>query len=259
MRLTEQEIQELLPDFSVLGPAFREVEKRPIRYRRLEVVDYTPTNPKSEAQLAAPGTITVFLSRRGNPILGEIREAISGKDGSDEHLAVRIAELFKERTPIPLAEAVKVLQEQPVFGEIRYGTAVLASNLFVPNDLDVGVVVFPYNGGRLISKGFTFVEHYLEKEDVSIDVLVMRYAPPLSRAEAAALRQVPANQRELNVGSLGVAANTVEIVLMVILYMLLMRPSDLVEQHISENVIKEIGPAATARELLQVRRNMLMS
>ena len=246
MTNTEQLISKALPGFADLAPSFREAEGRPIRIRAVKVVDYVPTNPKSDKQLVAPGTATAFFAKKGSKILKEIEKAARAGNGSDEEIAQRLAKQFASRSPVSLSEAVRSLQSQPVFGDLRYGGATLARNIFVPEDFEVSVIPFPYNGGRLATEGFKFVERYDEKRDGQIDTLILRYLPPLSRAEEAALKKVPANQLELNVGSATNAANTVEIVLMVLLYMLLMQPADLAEQHIDEQRIKEIGSGATA-------------
>jgi hypothetical protein len=251
-----------------LKGALLEAEARPVRYTKVDVLDYEPTDPHPEKQLALPGSITVLFARAGTPILTQIREAVSSRDGRDQRLAPRIYKQFRDRKMLSIAQAVDLLKKQPVFGDLRYGGMTLIANLMVPHDREVGLVALPYNGGSLANAGFTLVEHFREgEESAALDVVLLRHSAPLTKAEAAALRQVPSDQLELNVGHLGpdgacsvvilVAAVVVEAAVVAVTFAVTEERPRAKIRHLSDEEVAKLGPSASARSLLALRRAAL--
>src|SRR5207237_7290422 len=128
-------------------------------------------------------------------------------------------------------------------------------------------VNLPYNGGRLARGGFTLAEHPRTEEDTSLDVLVLRNTPPLSKAERSALTKVPAEQRELNVGTgpgevacvtLVVAAVVVEAAIVAVTFAITGKVDLEHMEHLDPSMISQIGPSATARMLVNMRREVLL-
>ena len=252
-----------------------EAEARPIRARRLEVLDHAPRGRRAEPPLVLPGAITVFVARAGAPLLAELRAALSGEGEPDPGLLDRVAGVYRQieaRPQVDPAEALEVLRAQPVFADLRYGGATLATGVFVPEEGEVGVLILPYNGGRLARWGFTWVEHVRE-DGAALEALVVRHAPPLTRAEAAALRMAPADQAELNVGlasflphagveafvvgfAVGIAVGAVVIAVARAVHGGV-EIAEHLHHHRADDVIRDLGPAATARELLRIRRDVL--
>jgi len=189
-------------DLRALNAATLEAERRALRQRRLAVFDYQPSSKEAVVALAAPGTVTLYLGRRGEPMLRQIAETAMRKGRDDARLALKIREGLerRERQRMSVPEAVDLLVKQPVFADLRYGGKTVASHLFVPDDMDIVSVVMPYNGGRLARGGFTLVEHIAEGSHAALTGLLVRAAPPLTRAEAVALSLVPSSQLEANVG-----------------------------------------------------------
>jgi hypothetical protein len=255
-------------DIELLRPLALEAASRPIRHRKLEVIDYQPSSDRPEEHLALAGTITVLLAKPGSKLLMEIRSAVAACDNRDRKLAKRLYKQYANRYPSPLPEAVKVAQSQPVFADLRYGGATLAPYLFVPKDLDVAIVNLPYNGGRLARGGFSLAEHPRTEEDISLDVLVLRNTPPLSKAEVSALAKVPEAQRELNVGAGPgeVACSVVLLTLAVVAEVAVVAVTFAITgkvdlehmEHIEPDTILQIGPSATARMLVSMRRKVLL-
>jgi hypothetical protein len=178
-----------------------EEEARPQRSCRLRMLEYEPGTGRT-GQLAVPGTVTFFLGRHGSPLLAEVEKAIAGNSKVDRALLERVYGSVGKLKPetLPLAERVRILREQPVLAEIRYGGKTLASHLFTTGEDDLTIVVCPYNGGRLAKEGFTLVERAREESIPGLEALAVVRTPPLTRIEKAAARKVPADQRELNVG-----------------------------------------------------------
>jgi hypothetical protein len=255
-------------DVSEFRPVFAEAASRPIRHRQVEIVELEANETSPPRPLAIQGAITLYLARSGAPILGEIREALKVGGQLEQDLANRLQQQFDSRPVLPIKEAVEVLVREPVFADLCYGKSTIAQHLCVPDGVDVAHLVFPYNGGRLAASGFTLVERFRDGETASLDALLVRNSPALSAAEKAALAQVPADQNELNVGlaydceyttvavtvvaaaaacAVGVRAALVATSLCAVLN----------HQHIPEEAILELGPAASARELLKLRRDVL--
>jgi hypothetical protein len=254
-----------LGEIDVIAPAALEVEARGIRFRKIPVVEYD-WEGDDEGPLAPPGSATVFIAKKGSPVLKEIRAAAKARNGSDAGVARKVFSPFRERRPMELAQAVQLLQKQPVFASVQYGGLTLATSLFVDAGLHACVVPLPYNGGRLAKEGFTLVEHVKDGSKDALDAVVLVRSPPLTAAERAAVRRVPASQLGLNVGKASdcwgvtaIAAVAVVVLAAVAVATLgchsgvqggpLARPAS-----ISADRIKKLGPAATARELLRLRR-----
>lgn len=256
-------LHEFGPDLDTLGAAALEAESRPMRCSPIEILEYTPSSGDPARQLAGPGTVTLFLARKGSPVLDEIRAAASG--GQDQQLTARLRAQSKGRTPLPLNRALEMLKAQPVFADVRYGGLTLASNYFVPGDAACSAVVLPYNGGRLARQGFTLVEHWRAADDSPLQAVALLHAPPLTAAEKAALEQVPADQLELNVGKSYMcwALSAIALAALVTLAAICTYQPESDDDHrgpgdhLDEDEILALGPAATARELLRLRRRKL--
>jgi hypothetical protein len=258
-----------LRELRTLDSLAAEAANRPIRRRELEVVDYQPADPRPETHLALEGTVTLLAARSGSRLMAEIREALATKPSKTEDVAKKLYLQYKKRKQVPLARGVKTAIAQPVFAHVLHGNLVLLENLFVPKDLEVAFVPFPYNGGALAETGLVLVEHPVSEDAEPLDVLVLRHTPELSKAERAALEKVPAEQRALNLGrgpgiqacsvALLVVAVVVEVAVVAVTFAITgsidLRHMD----HIDPAEIKKMGPAKTARALVEKRRQFLQT
>jgi hypothetical protein len=249
-----------LPEaFEPLRAVALEVEARPSRTSNIEVLDYQPSHVNEHLFLAKPGTVTLFVAKRDAEVLSEIRQVVTTGGDRERLLTARLMAQFERRTVVTLEKAAATLIEQPVFASVRYHGRTLAQSLFVPDDLDVCVVPMPYNGGYLSRDEFTLVEHYSPGAEDRLEAVVIRHAPPLSRAERAALEAVPSDQREWSVSSpmMCYALTGVAIVGAVIGATSFCYQIEAPRREIPEEEIRKIGPAATARKLLAIRRRIL--
>jgi hypothetical protein len=187
-------------DLRDLSRAALEAESRIQRRRRLPVFDYDPPAEGKRA-LAAPGTVTLYLARTGSSLLRAIAESVVRRDGKDAELAEKVVTLLTQRESMPTSVAVDTLIEEDVFADLRYGGKTIAANMFVPEDLEIVSLVFPYAGGRLAPQGFTLVEYAKEGSDLRLTGVLVRAAPPLTLTEKLATQLLPASQLETNVGS----------------------------------------------------------
>jgi hypothetical protein len=249
---------ELMPDVGALHIADDEAYAREARTRVVEML--TMDVPKRADQIPAtmPGTLTLFLARRGSSLLDEVRGVARADRNSARRLSDRLRRQFAERKRVPLSEAVQQLVSQRVFAELRFGDRTVARNLFVPDDESVCVVTLPYTGAELVPDAFRLIEYSMSGADQSLDAVILKYDPPISAAERAALAAADPSLPNGGPVSGPCDADLVEAVVMVLLYALLLKPGDFTaDQHVAEERIREIGPNATARELMQIRREAI--
>jgi len=244
----------------------REIESRPMRVRKLDVVEYSPQGDAATRPLVVPGTITIILARAGSAQLARVREAARKGQALDAELSALVYEKYENRKPVSVAEAVARICAQPVIAEIRYGGSTILSGAAVADDLELAVTAVPYNGGRLAPGGFSLVERYREGTGHQLEGFILASAPPLTEAEKAALQQVPEDQLELNVGQVHAEAlpfiATITVVAETAVFAVawtktawgLMSQG---EEHIKEDELQNLGPGASARKLLAIRRKIL--
>lgn len=237
-------------------PARLEVEKRPIRETKLDVIE---ANPGSE--LTFPGTVTVFIAHKGSGALERVRAAARHGAEESRKLKSHLHSQYEKHQPMSIEEYAQHVIHEPVFADIRYGGAVLNSGVYAPEGLDVVFVLIPYNGGRLAHEGFTLAEHYLEGSNAALEGLAVLTEPPLTAAEKTALSQVAPDQLSRNVGFFDDCHTTWWAVAVVLVTLATITATCLcayaAEQHIDEEEIKKLGPAASARALLVLRRRIL--
>lgn len=259
--------RELPASIQALRPVSIEIESRPSRVSRIDVLDYRPGHQNYSGLLAKPGTVTLFVARHGAEIIDRIREAVASDGGDDRHsghagldrqIAAELTAQFRARTMVSIEEAVSTLLVQPAFASVRYGERTMAQSLFAPDGVEACVIAMPYNGGYVADDSFKLVEHYLPGSDERLTAVAVRHAPPLTPAERAALRAVPPDQREWSIGQpmacYAITAITVTLVLAGATYAC---PGIVEPEELPDETIKELGPAATARKLLALRRQVL--
>jgi hypothetical protein len=250
---------------TLLALAADEVAARSLRYRDIEVLDYVPTQP-DRALLCPPGCVRVFVTIEGDPLLQRVRDVASLRSGEDvDFVEGDFRPRFDGRTPLSNYELWRLLQRTPVFATVRYGARTLATNVFPPDDLGVVVLDNPYNGGALSPSQLTLVEHRRDDTDVALEAVALKHAPPLTPAERAALDQVPEDQLEgnltINAGcctsATGIMYTAMAVTVAVLCTAAVMAPEVEERRHLTDDQVRRIGPAATARELLDIRREAL--
>lgn len=232
---------------------------RPMRQAKIQIIDAkAPTAPGKRPM----GTVTVFFAKKGSRALTEVKNAVS-KGGDDAlNLLNKLLEQAKSSKKMTFDAAMKRVAKAPVFGEVRYAGQTLYQGAIIPDKSDLGVMVFPYNGGKLAADGLVFVEHYLETADYQLEALAVRMMPDLTAAELAAIKAQPAGQAALNIATAGCGDSwTAAAVVVAALVLAFVTGAaigcSLRVDHIPKEIIDRIGPAATARQLVQMRRDLL--
>ena len=245
----------------------REAERRPIRVSDVPVLDYT-YDWDAEHALAVPGTLSVFVARRGSTILKLVRTAARGGPKDLLRLQAAIDRQRNKRRPVNGALAARRMIASDVFADLRYAGDVLNKGIFLHGGVDLVRTTLPYNGGRLARTGFSLAEYQREGSSESLQAVIVRTQPPKTEAEKAALNQVPANQITQNVGSpmdcettyWAVAAFVAGLVGAAVTAAAVGcgRPELTDYDHVTQREIRRLGPAASARKLLDLRRNELL-
>ena len=243
------------------GPVIQEIQHREIRVTKLKVV-------KAPAQSGLSGTMVVVIARAGSGVLPELRAALKEGGARLTKFHNRLLKQYRSAQNSQREDAVKAMVQAPVLADVRYGGNTLNSGIHVPQNIDCALAIFPYNGGQLAAEGFELVEYPKEGAKDRLEGIVLETAPQLNAAELAALRLVPASQLGRNVG-VSLDCNTTWIAVVVTAVTLLgigglaavaaaakMEFGE--EMHLTEAQIKRLGPAASARELLALRREALL-
>jgi hypothetical protein len=245
---------------TALQLAADEMEERELHYSPIDILDYVPSDP-SQGVLAPPGSVTVFVSHKGNPILKRVQEATRERSGLDVKLSVEIRQMFRGRERMTYYQAYRLLRATSSFATIRYGGRTLATNIFPPPGTNLVVLENPYNGGRLKPNELTLVEHRVPGAGSSLEAVALRYAPPLTKAERAAVEQVPESQLEMNLSMRADCCDNwtdfAQVVVAVTFAMLCMEAPLKDQVTLAAEEVNRLGPAASARKLLNIRREIL--
>lgn len=253
-------------DVALLKKVRDERSRRLPRFRNVEIHSYKPTNVLPDQQLALAGTVTVFFARPGSTLLRDIESAVRKGDGSDRHVARRIQDLFTDRKQVSLEEAVSKTARSPIIAELRYAGATLVENITLPADLEMGVIVLPFNGGALSDDGLQWIEFHHPHVESGLDVYAVYNQPNLTPAEIAALKLVPAEEVGINVGygPGEVACSVLLLTVLVVAEVAIVAATYAItgsdrrfSTEVSPEAIAALGPVGTAVALLNMRKSIL--
>ena len=244
-----------------------EMTRRSLRSTHVDVIDYKPSSVIPASQLAPTGTIAVYVSRRGSPLLKEIRDAAKKPDrGRDRSVARRVIRNARAKAPVPIDEAARRMLTQPVLAHLSYAGTTVAQHLFAESEQDLYVTVLPYAGGPLVAKGFRFDEYLYEDDDDPLECVLVKNPPVLNAAELAAIKKVPPDMAHAIVSPLDIRAATplAAAALYVVVwgfvaatYTLAKANWDNSGDHINPQAIDSLGPMASVRAMLRLRIDIL--
>jgi hypothetical protein len=244
------------------GRVISEIASRSIRETKIQVIDYQPKSTTT-LRLAAPGTVTIYLSKKGSGLLDEVRAAVTDSNRI-EKLQTNMQKQLKRTKSSSLEDFAALMIRQPVLADIRYGGATLNRGVFLPKGCDLFPIPFAYIGGRLAKQGFTLAEYYKEGSDAALEAVAIRSTPTLTDAEKEAIRQIPDSQLGQSVTTLArwcdttwwmVAAAVVAVAAVTVNYTCICARME--EVHLSDNELRKLGPAASAQKLIGLRRQAL--
>ena len=255
------------PEFASYLFAMRDDQHRRLVRRRAPdaVVTAAPLPSGSTEYALRPlkGSVMLFWSQPGHGLIPAIREAYAnGDEAALQQLSVDVAREIEIRPVLPLDEAFEKVFACPMYFDLLYGKTQLVTTLALPGDIPYGAFGFAYNGGMLADDAFELVEYFTE-ETASYDTLIVKVPPDLSDVERQALEAVPEDMTDLNIGysvmcplaCVGIAA------IVVALITCAGNPHAELEARmaqvtLSQEQLDRIGPLASARQLLAVRREI---
>ncbi len=249
-------VSETIPNIMDLRPVFIEYENRKSHQKRVELIDFK-RNKELDFKLFEPGTITALVFRKNKETKERIKELL--KENKIDHLIEFLFKSYEKREIRPLKDGVKALVKSDVFGELSYNSKILASNIFIPDDMEVAIVPFPYNGGNINEKEFQLAEFYKDKK-TELDAIIIKSTPKLSKHEKEALKLIPSDMTDINIGK---AALCYAITAVGVVWTVLAATSfcpgmqNDFNVSLSEKMIDKLGPIASAKELLRLRREYI--
>ncbi|HEY5811633.1 MAG TPA: hypothetical protein VIT23_03150 [Terrimicrobiaceae bacterium] len=292
--MTRKDLNEFLTK-ALDSPALRralvqvaeEKATRPVRPCRLLVIEIPEMAQAEDFSHLAPGTVTAFIAREGEPHLAKLTEAIQANDSKEFNLVTdqikkMAAELSREIAGAGIYDESppRVI---PSLAELSYANKTLTSYVHLDNVLRVHVHAFPYNGGYLDRNRFSMVEYYRAGTDTPLTCLLLIRPPKLSEIEREALRLVPSNASVNNIAAAAFLPVTPVLVAffaiaveaaarwvynefvnwyVCFLYgcddILTAIPDAVLESEEFQNKLKSLPPEVTAAELLRLRTDILL-
>jgi hypothetical protein len=171
---------------------------------RPTVLRYSPVG-ESDADLVAPGTLTVFLGRRGDALLAEVSEiyAAASSDRSQQ-FADRLRDIGTE-TRAAATEGVEATVTEmiasDVLVDVRYRGTTIIHSLTLVHGLPIVAILLPYNGGTISEQEFSLWQYRRNEDAPLLDAVVVLRSPELTPEEDAALRDLPPEAEDVNIGS----------------------------------------------------------
>jgi hypothetical protein len=229
------------------------------------IITAAPFEGSQQEYLLSPvkGSIVLFWGRRDSDVIPQLEDAYARGDRRTlKKLSDDAAQLMARRPVGTIEEGVDAVLTSPMYFDLLYGSKELARSLVLPEGNDYGALAFAYNGGAIDEGAFRLVEHATGESDVEYRTLLVRVPPDLTDLEREALEAVPQDQSFTNIGEATMCpAATVAIVLVVVALITKAGIWDdmtrrLDEVTLSDSQIDRLGPLATARELLALRREV---
>lgn len=246
------------------------------RFTRV-IRSYTPAviewTSEAYVGLFPPGCIAVLFARKGSRDLADVSRWVAERNSVRlNEFGERLWRQFQGRTMVTLKEAARRMLPLPVYGDLRYESQSLAQYIHVPDDAGpdfVGFSAMPFSGGRLDDRQFSFHEYVRSGGEAhGIDVLLVRRPPRLDDIVRAALERVPQTQLGINMGDSSVCWAITALVLAAVGFVAAIGVTattscqgfyDRLDQvSLPQAELDRLGPVASARKLLQMRREILV-
>lgn len=256
--------------------------RRPVRPSRCLVAEITDVT--GGFSHIAPGTVTVFVAKESEPLLGRLITAIDCVDSK----AFNVATTEIKQMEADIARAIQVAMGGPIsprpsatpipsFAQINYADKTLISHIYVDEVLRVNAHVFPYNGGNLDPTRFSMLEYNQGDFSTPLSCIFVIRKPQLSDIEKEALALVPSNHSANNIGSSALfftpilvwiaeaaAAAAVGWVVGKVLDWLFgvtalaSIPDEVLKSDDFQRKVRSLPPEVTAAELLRLRMDILL-
>ena len=201
---------------------------RPVRSCRCVVIELPESAKPNDFAHVTPGTVTAFVAREGDPLLGRLVKSIEANDSKNfswatEQIKQLGADVASKLAAVKGAKRAKASGKKSTrkgsegeprpqafssFAELSYANKPLVGHVHVDDLLRVHAHAFPYNGGHLDSEQFSLLEYYRADVATPLSCVLLIRQPKLSEIEREALRLVPSGSSANNVAAAAVAPLT---------------------------------------------------
>ncbi len=264
VRMTVQHRSESSAKQEAGGWALLDSDKRS-RAKRTTVPELFVHGEDVPSSLASPGTAVVLVAKKGDALLARVRQALEQGDAASlARAGASVGEYFRSRRPGAgrPEEAVQRLREEPVYAELRCGSKVLAGCLAATDENPLGGVILPYAGGSLRQADLTCIEYASRPGAGELEVLVVAREPMLSPIERAAMEKVATSDTAMLLGPAEPAiwpAVIIAVVAMTLTGTACIDGSrDMAAIQLEDGRVGALGATGSARELLELRREVLL-
>ncbi|MDW5610315.1 MULTISPECIES: hypothetical protein [Mycolicibacterium] len=209
------------------------------------------------------GSIMLFWAPRGSKVIADLADAYAaGDDDTLRRLSAQAAREMKRHPVASLDEGFQILLDSPMYFDVMYGDKELAGKLTLPQGDAYGAIGFAYNGGAVNDGDFRFVQHQKNSVDADFSTLVVKVPPDLSEIEKLAVEAVPADMTGLNIGEATICPIATGALVAIVVALVTCaggceKMGEKLDQiRLSKAQLDTLGPLASARELLAVRREV---
>lgn len=256
----------------LLDALVSEQMRRKVRSAPIEIINLNGAVTDPDLLAVAAGSLNVLVARAGSGLVKKAKAAVAGgNDAFNAFLRPLVVQYTKKRSALTSDAMARAILRQKAFGEVRYGGERVASGVFVPAEFDALPITLPYNGGAVLTNGLELREYLDDDLDEGFEAVALKVDPVLSAAERAALKLVPKSQLGRNVGAMSDCETTwvavfVVAATLVAAFTLGAAGAATVtttlaikvkEVHLKDEVIKAAGPMASARMLVEKRREAM--
>lgn len=225
--------------------------------------------------LFLPGTVTILMAKKGNSDLMSLQKAVDlGDSKSINQFSKKLAEGFKDRKEMNLDDAAKLIKSIPSYTQFKYAGNVVIDYMNLSGNLPYAIAIFPYAGGNIDINLFEQIDYAKTAGDSIYESLIVIHEPNLTVDEKALMEKVPNYARETTVGfcpaACGVAAavvvSWVVVAVVVTSVVAAATAKDITTNfdalnnvHLSADKMRTLGPVNSARELVRLRKEILMT
>lgn len=266
-KISQVKAQYNTPEFASHLFAMRtDQHRRLVRRRRPDAVITAKSLSATKNEYALKpikGSVMLFWSQPGHNLIPALEKAyVNGDEDTLQKLSSEVANEIERRPILPLAEAFTKVFASAMYFDLFYGQAQLVSTLTLPDGIPYGAVGFAYNGGALADDEFVIAEYFTD-EKAAYDTLIVKVPPDLSDLERQALEAVPDNMTDLNIGHATMCPLACAGIVAIAIALVTCAGSphrqleDLLSRvALTQEQLDRIGPLASARQLLAVRREI---
>jgi hypothetical protein len=163
------------------------------------------------SELCPVGSVAIVAALPNTDLFEKIEAALEADDRDALDTVIKSARSTQPQQKGPSVSDAQAAAEATGAEDnvdVRYLGRTLISNVFATKDVDFVRYFLPYAGGPLVATDFQVAHYVLRPEAKQLRVLIAAHPPQLSKEQEALVRRLPAQSREMAVGSGDVVIGT---------------------------------------------------